>query len=88
MKCKRKTDGRKLDHKALESLRIHTVQRILDGESPEVLAEALGLNRATIYRWLNKYHLWWLGCTQGEAGAWATAEALAGADGLVVEDHP
>ncbi len=56
MKCKRETDRRKLDRKALESLRMHAVRRILDGESPEELAEVLGLNRATIYRWLNRYH--------------------------------
>ena len=35
---------------------MHTVQRILDGENPEELAEALALNRTTIYRWLNRYH--------------------------------
>ncbi len=56
MKCKRKTDGRKLDHDTLETLRIHTVQQVLDGASPEDLAETLGMNRTTIYRWLNKYH--------------------------------
>jgi len=56
MKCKRATDARKLDRKALESLRIHAVQQVLAGESPEVLARAIGVNRATLYRWLNRYH--------------------------------
>jgi transposase len=56
MKCNRDTDGRKLDHKTLEKLRFRTVQQVLDGVSPEELAETLGLNRATIYRWVNKYH--------------------------------
>ena len=56
MKCKRKFDGRKLDHKTLEELRIRTVQRVLDGEDPEELAKGLGMNRATVYRWIQKYH--------------------------------
>jgi len=37
MKCKRKYDGRKLDHKTLEALRIRTVERVLDSEDPEEL---------------------------------------------------
>lgn len=56
MKCKRKLDARKLDHKTLEALRIRTVQQVLDGESPETLARVLDLNPSTIYRWLNRYH--------------------------------
>ncbi len=45
-------DGRKLDHKTLEALRIHAVQRVMDGESPEVVMKALGMSRARIYEWL------------------------------------
>jgi len=56
MKCKRKFDARKLDHKTLEALRLRTVQQVLDGESPETLARVLDLNPATIYKWLNRYH--------------------------------
>ncbi|MBT8420670.1 MAG: IS630 family transposase [Gammaproteobacteria bacterium] len=56
MKCKRKNDARKLSHETLEELRIRTVQRILDSESPEVLAKTLDLNPVTIYRWLTKYY--------------------------------
>jgi transposase len=48
-------DGRKLSHKTLEELRIRTVSRVRAGESPEVLAKALGLHRSTIYGWLLKY---------------------------------
>ena len=48
-------DGRKLSHKTLEELRIRTVARVKAGESPEVLAKALGLHRSTIYGWLLKY---------------------------------
>ncbi len=43
MKCKRKTDGRKLDHNTLEQLRIRTVQQFLAGEA--VLAVLQGGTR-------------------------------------------
>ncbi len=56
MKCKRKFDGRKLDHKTLEVLRMRAVQQILDGKKPEDVADALKMNHRTIYRWLEKYH--------------------------------
>ena len=32
------------------------VKRVEAGESPEFVAEGLGINRRTIYRWLNAYH--------------------------------
>jgi len=51
----RKDDARQLDHKTLEALRIRAVGRVQDGESPEVVGKALGLNRTTIYDWLAKY---------------------------------
>lgn len=44
-----KLDGRKLSHKTLEELRIRTAKQVEGGESPEVLAKALGLNRSTVY---------------------------------------
>ena len=56
MKRKRKFDGRKLDHKILEALRIRTVQRVVDGGDPEELDKGLGMNRATVYRWIQKYY--------------------------------
>ena len=56
MKCKRAFDGRQLDHKTLEALRIRTVQQIVEGASPEKLAKALDLNPSTRYRWVAKYH--------------------------------
>jgi transposase len=51
----RKNDARKLDHATLEQLRIRAVQQVQSGASPEVVAEALGINRTTIYDWLAKY---------------------------------
>lgn len=51
----RKDDARKLDHKTLEELRIRAVKRVRAGESPEVIAKAIGINRTTIYEWLAKH---------------------------------
>jgi len=61
----RKTDGRKLDHKTLEALRIRTVEQVQAGASPEVQAKALGLRRSTIYNWLALYR----------AGGWEALKA-------------
>jgi transposase len=51
----RETDGRKLKHEVLETLRIRAVRQIEDGESPEVIIKALGMNRRTIYKWIALY---------------------------------
>ena len=51
----RETDGRKPKHDVLEALRIRAVQQIGQGESPEVVIKALGMNRRTIYKWIALY---------------------------------
>lgn len=51
----RENDGRKLDHKTLEAIRIRAVERVEAGESPEVVIKALGMSRARIYEWLATY---------------------------------
>ena len=51
----RNDDARKLDHKTLEEMRMRAVRSVQNGQSPEVVAEALGINRATIYDWLARY---------------------------------
>ena len=51
----REDDGRKLDHKTLEQLRIRAVGQIEDGAHPEEVAQALGMTRAAVYGWLAKY---------------------------------
>jgi transposase len=51
----RDNDGRKLDHKTLEVLRIRAVERVGEGAHPEDVAAALGLHRKTVYDWLAKY---------------------------------
>lgn len=48
-------DGRKLDHKTLEEIRIRAVKRVEGGESPEVVIKALGFHRSCIYEWIAKY---------------------------------
>lgn len=51
----KKQDARKLDHKTREAIRIRAVQQIESGESPEVIARALGYHRSAIYQWIAKY---------------------------------
>ena len=51
-----KMDGRKLDHKALEHIRIIAVKRVAeDGEAPGDVMKSLGLCRTSIYPWLRKF---------------------------------
>jgi transposase len=51
----RDNDGRKLDHKTLEQLRIRAVQQIQAGAHPEAIAAALGLARSTVFAWMATY---------------------------------
>jgi transposase len=51
----RQDDARKLDHKTLEEMRARAVRSVQNGQSPEVVTQALGINRTTIYDWLAKY---------------------------------
>jgi transposase len=51
----KKNDARKLDHRTLEEMRIRVVKRVQDGESPEIIAKILGLDRSTVYGWLARY---------------------------------
>jgi transposase len=48
-------DGRKIDRKTQEELRIRAVKRVEAGESPEVVIKAIGITRPRIYEWLAKY---------------------------------
>lgn len=51
-----KIDGRTLDHKALEHIRLLAVKRVVeDGEAPSAVMKALGLCRTSIYPWLRAY---------------------------------
>jgi transposase len=51
-----KIDGRSLDHKALEHLRMLAVRRVIEGkEAPSEVMRSLGLCRTAIYPWLRKF---------------------------------
>lgn len=50
-----KSDARRLDHATLEAMRERAVRSVQDGESPEVVARVLGINRSTMYGWLAQY---------------------------------
>lgn len=49
-----KKDGRKLDRKAQEAIRIMAVERVREGESPSDVIASYGMNRTTIHKWLNR----------------------------------
>jgi DNA invertase Pin-like site-specific DNA recombinase len=58
MKCKKTIDARSYKHDMLEQMRRDAVKRVEAGESPEVVAAGLAINRRTIYRWLESIPLW------------------------------
>jgi transposase len=47
-----KRDGRTLDHKTLETIRLMAVERVQEGESPSDVVASYGFNRTTIYKWI------------------------------------
>jgi transposase len=52
----RDNDGRKLDHKTLEDIRIRSVRLIMDEDvRVQDVAESLGLRRSTVYAWVKTY---------------------------------
>lgn len=56
MRCKKTIDARAYSHEMLEQMRRDAVKRVEAGESPEAVASGLGINRRTVYRWLQAYH--------------------------------
>jgi transposase len=55
MKCKRESDGRKLDHVALEAMRLQAVKAVRCGQTVDSVARAFGMNIRTLFRWLSAY---------------------------------
>src|SRR3972149_5704396 len=53
--CMKTNDARRLDHKTLTELRKRAVRSIHAGQRPEIVAQALGIGRATMYGWLSRY---------------------------------
>jgi len=58
-------DARRLTYKTLTELRKRGVASVQNGQSPEVVARALGISRATMYGWLARYR----------DGGWAALQA-------------
>ena len=48
----RDDDGRKLDHKTLEAVRIRAVAAVKSGARPEDVAKNLGMTRSAVYGWV------------------------------------
>ena len=48
-----KRDGRTLDHKTLEEIRLMAVERVREGESASKVIASFGFNRTSIYKWIN-----------------------------------
>jgi transposase len=55
MKCKRDSDGRGIDHHALQVLRQQAVKAVGRGETVANVAAALGVNIRTVFRWLSDF---------------------------------
>jgi len=47
-----KRDGRGLDHRTLEAIRMMAVERVRDGERASSVVACFGFHRTTIYKWL------------------------------------
>src|SRR5256885_1076089 len=47
----RENDGRRLDHRTLEAMRLRAVDAVAAGAHPEDVAAALGVGRGTVYGW-------------------------------------
>jgi transposase len=65
----RATDGRKLDHKTLEELRIRAVLQVEAGASPEMVIKALGFTRPRIYEGIALYREGGLDALRARKGA-------------------
>lgn len=53
----RENDGRKLDHRTLEVLRLRAVEQVEQGEDPRQVARTLGMHEHTVYGWLVKVRI-------------------------------
>lgn len=55
MKAKRDSDGRRLDHHSLQTIRQLAVKAVGEGQSVASVAAALGMNVRTVFRWLANF---------------------------------
>ncbi len=54
VKNRMKADGRKLDRKTQEAIRLTAVERVREGENPRDVIASYGMNRTTIHKWLSR----------------------------------
>jgi transposase len=54
VKATMKKDGRTLDRKTQEAIRLMAVQRVREGEPPSAVIASYGMNRTTIHKWLHR----------------------------------
>jgi len=55
MKCRRDSDGRKLDRSAMNTVRMQAIKAVRQGRTVQDVAEAFGVHERTVYRWLERY---------------------------------
>jgi transposase len=55
MKCKRMSDGRKLDHHTLQVMRQQAIRAVREGQTANSVAAAFGLNVRTVFNCLAKF---------------------------------
>lgn len=55
MKCKRETDGRKLDHQSLQAMRMQAIKAVQGGQTVTNVAAVMGMNIRTVFNWLSAY---------------------------------
>ena len=61
-----KLDGRKLDHKTLEEIRVRAIHAVQGGQHPDDVVRALGLGKRCIYNWLATYRSGGLGALKAK----------------------
>jgi transposase len=55
MKCKRISDGRAIDHHALQVMRQQAVKAVKNGQTVASVASAMGVNIRTVFKWLSDF---------------------------------
>lgn len=55
MKCKRSSDGRKLDHHTLQVMRQQAVKAVREGATVASIAAAFGVSARTVFSWLAQF---------------------------------
>lgn len=55
MKCKRESDGRKIDHHSLQVMRQQAIKAVQSGQSVPTVAQVLGVSTRAVYDWLAKF---------------------------------